>query len=120
MASLGIRLRHFRKRRGMTQQELADAAGLTPKFISQIENDHVNPTVNTVERLVVRGLHVSLPVFFVWETDGIGLSEMLEGLERQPSDSARRIVRMVRALCETVHEERPGRTAPRSRGKTRC
>lgn len=41
-ATLGKRVAQLRERRGWTQRELADAADLSPTFLSEIENDRRN------------------------------------------------------------------------------
>lgn len=36
--SIGPAIRHFRKQAGLTQAELADLVGLTPSYLSRLEN----------------------------------------------------------------------------------
>lgn len=49
--SLGEELRKARTEAGLTQEELARAAKLDRAYISQLENDHKSPTVDTLFRL---------------------------------------------------------------------
>lgn len=49
--SLGEELRTARTGAGLTQEELAFRAGLDRAYISQLENDHKSPTVDTLVRL---------------------------------------------------------------------
>lgn len=44
---VGKRLREIRLRTGMSQKELADKVGLTPSFISQIENNQIVPSLTS-------------------------------------------------------------------------
>jgi DNA-binding XRE family transcriptional regulator len=44
-------LRHFRMKRGMTQLELASAAGVGRSFISQVERGHFSVTLETIAAL---------------------------------------------------------------------
>lgn len=44
-------LRHFRRKKAMTQQELALAAGLGRTFISQIEQGRFSVTLETIAAL---------------------------------------------------------------------
>lgn len=60
----GARLRHFREAQGLTQEALARGAGLTAKFVSQIENGHTNPSIEVVTRLVEQGLELPMSAFF--------------------------------------------------------
>ena len=45
---LGRRIRDARKRQILTQEELAERCGLTPKSISEIERGHVNVPLQTL------------------------------------------------------------------------
>jgi transcriptional regulator with XRE-family HTH domain len=49
--SLGTELRTARTQAGLTQEQLAFAAGLDRAYISQLEHDHKSPTVDTLVRL---------------------------------------------------------------------
>jgi transcriptional regulator with XRE-family HTH domain len=45
--SLGLSVRHARKRRGLTIQQVADISQLSISFISQLERGLVSPSVNS-------------------------------------------------------------------------
>lgn len=47
----GVRLRELRTRRRMTQQELADAAGLAGPYVSDMERGLKVPSLTTLLRL---------------------------------------------------------------------
>lgn len=51
---LGSRIRAARKRCGLTQQELADQAGLSVKTIQDIEKGRKNATYETLSQLIDR------------------------------------------------------------------
>ena len=55
----------IRKRKGMTQAQLADLAGITRVSVARYETTDRNPNVNTAKRLA-RAL-------------GVSVSELLEG-----------------------------------------
>jgi transcriptional regulator with XRE-family HTH domain len=55
--AFGQRVREVRSEVGMTQEALAEAAGLHPTFISNIERGYRVPTVPTMLR-VAKGLRV--------------------------------------------------------------
>jgi transcriptional regulator with XRE-family HTH domain len=57
-AAFGQRLKQVRQDRGMTQEQLAEAAELHPTFISNVERGYRVPTVATLLRLA-SGLAVS-------------------------------------------------------------
>ena len=51
-AELGIVLRRLRHRTGLTQNELARAAGVTRPMISAFENEKTYPSLATLDRLL--------------------------------------------------------------------
>ena len=48
---LGVNVRHHRKLKGMTQDELAVAAGMERSYVSDIERGTRNPSVLALGRL---------------------------------------------------------------------
>lgn len=50
---LAQRLYETRKALGLTQQEVADFAGIDRKTVNRIENNHFSPNVETLLRLCV-------------------------------------------------------------------
>lgn len=58
-AAFGRRVRQLRIEHGLTQEELAEAAGLHPTFVSNVERGYRVPTLPTVLRLA-NGLKVNL------------------------------------------------------------
>jgi len=55
--AFGARVREVRKEKGMTQEQLAEAAGLHPTFISNVERGYRVPSLPTALRLAA-GLDV--------------------------------------------------------------
>ncbi|RME92826.1 MAG: XRE family transcriptional regulator [Verrucomicrobia bacterium] len=51
LAALGANVRRHRAARGWTQEQLAEAAGLDPTYISGIERGRRNPSILNVARL---------------------------------------------------------------------
>ncbi len=58
-----VLLRHWREKRGYSLRELAQRAGVTYVTISRIENGHVSPTVQMLEKLA-KALGIGLRDFF--------------------------------------------------------
>ena len=98
MDEVGRRLRSFRDAAGMTQETLARSAKLSPKFVSQIENGRVNPSIAVLARLVQDGLGMSLAAFFAWAPDDADLSAVVSLLEAQSPDMRKRILRAIESL----------------------
>lgn len=48
---LGRRVKELRKKRGLTQEELAERASVDVKYLGNIERGRENPTVGTLEKL---------------------------------------------------------------------
>lgn len=44
---VGIRIKELRKSKGMSQEELAEKMGISPKYLSSIERGKENPTLDT-------------------------------------------------------------------------
>lgn len=65
-AALAKRVRVLRKRAKLSQQGLAEAAGMSTSFVSDIENKVSNPSCLTIFRLA-RALAVHPSLFFVDE-----------------------------------------------------
>jgi transcriptional regulator with XRE-family HTH domain len=47
----GQNVRHWRKKRGLSQEDLADKARLHPTYVSGIETGYRNPTVKIIGRI---------------------------------------------------------------------
>jgi transcriptional regulator with XRE-family HTH domain len=99
---VGARLRYFRTTAGITQEALARAAKLTPKFVSQIENGHANPSIGVLARLVEDGLDLPLATFFASDGADDGrddLAKLVALFASQPATVRRRAFRVLKALC---------------------
>ena len=49
---IGIQIKNLRKSKGMTQEEFAEKAGISSKYLSSIERGKENPTLDTLLRLL--------------------------------------------------------------------
>jgi transcriptional regulator with XRE-family HTH domain len=50
---LGVNVRHHRKQKGITQEELAVAAGMERSYVSDLERGTRNPSVAALGRLAM-------------------------------------------------------------------
>lgn len=53
---LGFMIQEARKRKGMTQEELAEKAGTNKAYISRVENDIKDVRISTLRKIVETGL----------------------------------------------------------------
>lgn len=60
---LGERVRYFRKKRGFTQVELAEACEISQGALAQIEKSYVLPSIGTL-KLISKKLDVHIATFF--------------------------------------------------------
>lgn len=60
---VAARIRSLRESRGLSLRGLADAAGISPATLSQIEQGQTSPSVATLEKLA-HGLRVPIAAFF--------------------------------------------------------
>jgi len=64
--TLGKNVKHWRRVRGLSQEEFAHRAQLHPTYVSGIERGRRNPTVSVIERIAA-ALTVSPEVLFLCE-----------------------------------------------------
>ena len=64
--SCGSRIRELRTERGLSQEQLALTADITPAYLGLVERGVRNATVRVIERLC-RAMNVSLASFFSME-----------------------------------------------------
>ncbi len=56
---IGIRIKDLRKKKGWSQDELCNFAGLKREYLSRVENGHTTPALHTLQR-IADALQVSL------------------------------------------------------------
>lgn len=89
MIQLGKTLRKMRIDRGISQQDLARDADVTPSFLSLLENDHRRPSLVVLRRLA-EALDVPEEVV-VWEA--VELPKNLSEPDRRMCEMAKLVVR---------------------------
>ena len=76
----GKKINTLRKRMGLTLQQVGEASGLSPAFLSQVERELTSPSVSSLAS-IARALDVS-PSFFFPPPHSNGL--LVRGYARQP------------------------------------
>lgn len=64
--ALGLRLKELRKRKGLSQEALAELVNLEPPSICNIETGRNYPTIQNLEK-IINALHISFMEVFNFE-----------------------------------------------------
>lgn len=88
---VGRRLRELRDAAGRTQEEVAERAGYTGKYVSEIERGLRDPPLSTLERIAVSGL-------------GCSFDELLRGTAESPGAKALPREPLPRSLRQVVDD----------------
>ena len=65
---VGLRIKHLRKSRGVSQEELSEKVGMSSKYLSSIERGKENPTLDTFIKLA-QALNVEISELFNYAGD---------------------------------------------------
>ena len=57
--NIGLKVSYFRKKAGMTQEQLAEKADITPEYLARIESEKYNPSLVVIVNLAL-ALDVSI------------------------------------------------------------
>jgi transcriptional regulator with XRE-family HTH domain len=97
--AFGKRLRELRTAGDITQEELGRRAGLSPKYLSRMENGHVNPSLDVLHR-VASGLGVAMGAFFDQEklTRLDDVATILALVTAQPPAARKRALKLLKTF----------------------
>lgn len=100
----GYRIRQLRNERGISQEQLALSAGITPAYLGLVECGQRNATVRTIER-ICGALGIGLAEFFVEsnkQTDMDDVDKMLiyclRGLDQEEKQACLHLIKMALQL----------------------
>ena len=65
---IGKQIKALRKHKGLSQKELGDKCGICASYVSLIEKENANPTVDVLERIGLE-LGVSLPLLMFYSLE---------------------------------------------------
>jgi transcriptional regulator with XRE-family HTH domain len=100
---LGQRLKHLRRLRGYTQEQLAERIDINPKYLSSIERGAENPTLDLLDRLA-QGLQVEMYELFQEEPDASQADRLRQKLQGLVAEArAEELPWLVRVLEALVH-----------------
>ncbi len=83
--ALGKNIRKARKKRSITQEQLAELCDITPVFVSQIENAMRKPSLETV-CCIAHSLKISVDELLGGEKNAADLTNVIRLLENRTSD----------------------------------
>ena len=89
---VGRRIWELRQARGMTQEAVAEAAGIHPKYFGSIERGEVNLTLSSLKKI---GAALS-----------VGAHELLQPGEAPKKDDRRVVVDLVRSIAKQGDDDK--------------
>lgn len=104
MAQMGENVRRIRKKEGLTQEQLAEAVGITPPFCAQIESGARSASVDTLYR-IAEALDVSASVLIYSPTQNelvLHIANMLESMSDINLDYIEQHIALTKKWCEAV------------------
>lgn len=105
--NIGYRVYELRTERGLSQEQLALQAEITPTYLGQIERNIKNPTVHIIEKLCF-AMNISLSGFFSTTTtptelDTLSTQILTQVVHRTEDEkkAALNILRQLFQLCDS-------------------
>ncbi len=110
LQQVGNRLRTLREVAGLTQEEVAERAGFTGKYVSEIERGLRDVPLSTLERVATRALETRVDALFgarpseTWEHPALprSVEVVAQRIAVLPSLKRRAVLRIVRELLSVV------------------
>jgi len=100
-AALGTRIKALRKQRGWSQERLAERAGISTQYVSNIERGKENPTLDLLLGLA-EALRVSAAELFDFQTEGLDRralqTEIRKVIETSDLERLRIVLKVLRAV----------------------
>ncbi|MGC8874275.1 MAG: XRE family transcriptional regulator [Chloroflexia bacterium] len=79
MPTLGERLRHLRRERGYTLQQVSEGSGLTPSFLSRLERGIVNISVGNLRKVA---MFFNVPMTYFFADELVPHALVVRGIEK--------------------------------------
>lgn len=99
------RIKHYRHRRGISQEELALKANLNPAFLGQVERGLKCPTVDTLYK-IASALNIPISELVRFDSFPVSDEENIERLKeivaRIPADKIDRAFQLIDAFVELL------------------
>ena len=104
---IGHRVRFFRKKKGLSQQNLSEKAGVGIDYISNLETKGSNIKIDTLEKILL-GLDISPADFFESHISPSNpqLEELAEELAQLPVTSQKELLQAFLMLTKTFQHKK--------------
>lgn len=106
MKAVGERTKAARKKKNLSQEELAEKVGISPVHLSRIENGHVVPKIDVLVELSTE-LNLSID-FLIWGEDiseNVLLEVMLSRMKTCKNNQLYLLVEMVEMMIKYFEKE---------------
>ena len=103
------KVKYFRTQKKMSQEELSEQAGLGLKYINQLENQNVNLTIHSLEK-VISALELTPEEFFNFDsleassdpTDSLSLKRVNMKIKQLPVGKREKILTIFENLLDNL------------------
>lgn len=106
--AFGLRIRNLRKKKSLSQEDLADRAGLHPTYVGGVERGERNPSLESILK-IARALEISPGQLFKFEGVKTSLNldeqivdEILGLVENLKPSTKRRILGSLRSVMRDI------------------
>ncbi|MBX3302072.1 MAG: helix-turn-helix transcriptional regulator [Nitrospira sp.] len=101
--AVGKRIKTVRQRNGLTQDQLAEQVGLSPKYISGIERGVENPTMDNLIRLA-KALGVETYDLFLFGESEDSEKALRKGIDKMVREASREKLQLYFGVMRKVLE----------------
>lgn len=103
------KVKYFRTQKKMSQEELSEQAGLGLKYINQLENQNVNLTIHSLEK-VISALELTPEEFFNFDsleassdpTDSLSLKRVNMKIKQLPVGKREKFLKIFEDLLDSL------------------
>ena len=103
------KVKYFRTQKKMSQEELSEQAGLGLKYINQLENQNVNLTIHSLEK-VIDALEMTPEEFFNFDslestsdkTDNLSLKRINMKVKQLPIDKREKMLVIFESILDNL------------------
>lgn len=96
---MNLRIKEHRKSKGWTLEQLSDVSGISRSFLSQIENEKRQPSVETLT-ILADCFKVSVPDLYEPDAEGPSLHGMLDGIKSLSEKNRQMVNDLIQALLD--------------------